>query len=233
MLAHPTGALWLWYSGHDGSTERIVTAIQAPGQPWRRAGVAIEAGAAGDTDAFGVGEPCVVRTPAGFLMAYAGSDGATTRIHAAASRDGVRWQPLGPLLQRGDDDGTGATDPCLVVTAGRWMLYFAGFDGSPRSDHSSILGAVSPNGASWDRFGVALRCEAGETGVREPCVIAVHRHFEMLYASRSPGGTEIALATSVDGIEWQRRGSVLRSTTPAGVVRSPWALRARTAHVRL
>jgi hypothetical protein len=51
-----------------------------------RLGVAIDAGFAGDTDDYGVESPCVVKTPGGYLMAYAGFDGDVTRLHMACRR---------------------------------------------------------------------------------------------------------------------------------------------------
>lgn len=233
VLERPDGGLQMWYGGHDGSTERILTAVTGPSGAWQRGGVVVDAGASGDTDSFGVGSPCVVQTPAGLLMAYAGSDGENTRIHAAASRDGSRWEALGPLLQRGEEDAVGATHPCLVVNNDGWMLFFAGYDGSAGGEHSTILGAASPNGASWDRFGAVIEPERGETAVNEPCVLVTRRHFEMLYTTRLDDGCEIAMATSTDGVEWHRRGTILRSPTAQGVVRSPWAMRSRSGQVRL
>jgi len=88
VLEEDDGALRMWYSGHDGSTGRVLEAIQQPGQPWRRVGISIDAGLAGETDAYGVESPSVVATPGGYLMAYAGSDGADTRLHMATSPDG-------------------------------------------------------------------------------------------------------------------------------------------------
>jgi hypothetical protein len=81
VLEEADGTLRMWYSGHDGSTGRILEAVQQPGQHWERLGISIDAGSSGESDAYGVEAPSVVRTPVGFLMAYAGSDGADTRLH--------------------------------------------------------------------------------------------------------------------------------------------------------
>ncbi|HVN11283.1 MAG TPA: hypothetical protein VMT69_04255, partial [Kineosporiaceae bacterium] len=117
-----------------------------------RTGVAIDTGFAGPTDTFGVDAPCVVRTQAGYLMLYGGSDGPDTRLHVATSRDGVVWEPHGTIMQRGKEDAVGATHPSLVTT-NRWWMYYAGYDGSDNGRHAVILAAVSDTGASWDRVG--------------------------------------------------------------------------------
>src|SRR5690606_39022356 len=68
VLEDDDGMLRMWYSGHDGSTGRILEAVQQSGQPFRRLGISIDAGAWGESDAYGVEAPSVVRTPRGFLM---------------------------------------------------------------------------------------------------------------------------------------------------------------------
>jgi hypothetical protein len=51
VLEEDDGTLRMWYSGHDGSTGRILEAVQHSGKPWERLGVSIDAGLAGESDA--------------------------------------------------------------------------------------------------------------------------------------------------------------------------------------
>jgi predicted GH43/DUF377 family glycosyl hydrolase len=203
------GALHMWYSGHDGTTWRILEASRPPAGEWDRLGVAIDAGFAGDTDDYGVESPCVVLTPGGYLMAYAGSDGEVTRLHMATSDDGHRWVSQGTIMQRGTEDVIGASDPCLLVTAERWWLFFSGNDGSPEGGRASVVAAVSPSGASWDRLGVVLEPEESELAASHPCVLDLSRTFYMFYASDDGRRVAVELATSRDGISWHRRGTTL------------------------
>lgn len=227
------GAERLWYTGSDGSTARILTARCAPDGSWERLGIAIDAGLAGGTDEYGVEAPCVVRTPAGYLMAYAGSDGADTRLHMATSLDGDRWEPHGTFIQRGEADAVGATHPCLVVTD-RWWLFYAGYDGTRNGRRARILAAVSATGASWDRVGTVLEPEPGELAVREPWVLASSGSFHLFYVSDDDKQTVIELATSTDGLSWSRRGTTIGPPHRTGRgVRSPCAMRSRDGHVRL
>jgi hypothetical protein len=124
------GALRMWYSGNDGTTWRILEAVQRIGGEWERLGVAIDAGFAGNSDQYGVESPCVVNTPGGYLMAYAGFDGDATRLHMATSLDGQQWVPQGTIMQRGREDAIGASHPWLVMTGDRWWLFFSGYDRS-------------------------------------------------------------------------------------------------------
>lgn len=236
VLEADDGTLRMWYSGHDGSTGRILEAVQEPGQPWRRQGISIDAGFSGDSDAFGVEAPSVVPTPAGFVMAYAGSDGADSRLHMATSTDGHRWQAQGTFMQRGEPDAIGATHPCLVVTGERWWLFYSGYDGADNGRRATILAAVSPNGASWDRVGPVVEPTRNEVAVSEPWVLMRHRRFTMLYVSDAGARTVIDMATSNDGVTWDRRGTTLAPGDlgdESGLVRSPSATHLNDGRLRL
>jgi predicted GH43/DUF377 family glycosyl hydrolase len=236
VLEADDGTLRMWYSGHDGSTGRILEAVQEPGQPWRRLGISIDAGSSGDSDAFGVEAPSVVPTPVGFLMAYAGSDGADTRLHMATSVDGHRWQGQGTFMQRGEPDAIGATHPCLVVTGERWWLFYSGYDGSDNGRRATIMAAVSANGASWDRVGPVLEPTRDEVAVSEPWVLVRHRHFTMFYVSEAGPRAAIDMATSDDGVSWDLRGTTLAPGDvgdESGRVRSPSAMHLSDGRLRL
>jgi predicted GH43/DUF377 family glycosyl hydrolase len=228
VLREAGDSLRMWYSGHDGTTGRILAAAQRPGGAWERLGVAIDAAFAGDSDQYGVESPSVVRTPGGYLMAYGGFDGEVTRLHMATSGDGRDWTAQGTIMQRGPDEVLGASHPCLMSTEAGWWLFFCGYDGSRDSRRAAILAAVSPTGASWDRVGVVLAPVNGELAVSHPCVIQVARTFYMFYASDDGNRASIAMATSADGCSWDRHGTVLAASeqgAEAGGVHSPCVVR--------
>jgi predicted GH43/DUF377 family glycosyl hydrolase len=230
------GTLRMWYTGHDGSTSRILEAVQRPGRPWERRGVSIHAGLTGESDAYGVESPSVIFTPGGYLMAYAGSDGAETRLHMAASSDGRRWEPLGTFMQREQADAVGATHPCLVVTSQRWWLFYAGYDGSENGRRATILAAVSDSGSSWDRVGPVLEPRGDEFALLEPWVVMSQRRFSMFFVSDDASRLAIQMATSEDGVSWDRRGNTLPGSgddVDTLEERSPCMLRLRDGTLRL
>jgi predicted GH43/DUF377 family glycosyl hydrolase len=236
VLEEDGGALRMWYSGHDGTTGRILSAVQRPGAAWERLGVAIDPGFAGDSDEYGVESPCVVRTPGGYLMAYAGFDGEVTRLHMATSTDGQAWTAQGTIMQRGPQDALAASHPCLVTTEAGWWLFFTGYDGARGSRHAVTLAAVSPSGASWDRVGAVLEPGEGELATSHPCVIVIARTFYMFYASDDGERVAIAMATSADGLSWDRHGTTLAAVDggpDAGGVHTPCAVRLHDGSLRM
>jgi predicted GH43/DUF377 family glycosyl hydrolase len=230
------GTLRMWYSGNDGTTWRILEAIQPGGGTWERVGVAIDAGFAGDSDNYGVESPCVVKTPGGYLMIYAGFDGDVARLHMATSPDGRQWVAQGTIMQRGREDAAGASHPCVVMTGERWWLFFSGYDGSNDNRRAAILAAISQSGASWDRVGTVLKPDEEELAVSHPCVLDVSGTFRMFYASDDGRRVEIALATSADGLSWDRRGTVLAPSGegPDGLtVHAPCVVRLHDGSLRM
>ena len=228
VIEEPDGILRMWYSGNDGTTSRILSAVRLADGKWERQGISFDAPFAGNSDSYGAESPCVVKAQGGYLMVYAGFDGAVARLHTATSKDARRWEPRGTIMHRGPEDEAGASHPCLLITGERWWLFFTGVSGSAERPSSSILAAVSDTGASWDRVGAILDPEPGEAGVSHPCVLDYGRTLYMFYASDAGGPTRIAMATSSDGLSWDRRGAVLEpeGEGPDGLgVHTPCAVR--------
>jgi predicted GH43/DUF377 family glycosyl hydrolase len=236
VLEEPDGTLRMWYAGSDGTTSRILSAERPPGGAWERQGLAVDAGFVGRSDSYGAESPCVVKTPGGYLMVYGGFDGEIGRLHMATSRGGRLWEPQGTIMQRGPEDAGGAHHPCLLLTGERWWLYYTGYPEEGRGSGGQIVAAVSQNGASWDRVGVVLRPEAGELAVSHPWALEVARTMNLFYASSVEGSMRVALATSADGLTWDRRGTVLEpgGEGPDGsAVHTPCVVRLRDGSVRL
>jgi predicted GH43/DUF377 family glycosyl hydrolase len=234
VLEDADGTLRMWYTGSDGTTSRILEAVRPPGATWERLGTAIDAGLAGDSDSYGAESPCVVKTPGGYLMVYGGFDGELSRLHMATSADSRSWDPQGTIMQRGPEDAAGANHPCLLMTGERWWLFFTGYPGEGGRGRALLLAAVSQTGASWDRVGTVLQPEPGEVAVSHPCALETSRTIYLCYASDAGDAIRIALATSHDGLSWDRRGTVLEAAGhgPDGSsVHTPCVVRLRDGSV--
>jgi predicted GH43/DUF377 family glycosyl hydrolase len=233
VVEEDDGTLRMWYSGHDGTTGRILEAVQPPGGSWRRVGVAVDAGLAGDSDRYGVEAPCVVKLDEGYLMVYDGFDGRDSCLHLATSPDGHRWTPEGPIVPREARPLAGHT-PSLLIGGEQWWLFYSaaagrdrisgsevsvgngssgnGANGSGRPGRTAILAAVSNAGGRWDLVGSVLEPEEGEIATSHPCVVEISRTLYMFYASENGEQSSVALATSADCVEWERRGIVVSAT---------------------
>jgi len=235
VVEDAAGTLRMWYAAHDGTTARILEAGQRRGRSWERRSVGVEPGPLGATDAAGVDAPSVVCTDAGFVMAHAGTDGGgRTRLHLAASPDGHAWS-RGTLFPYETAEAVGATDPCLVVTDERWWL-FHGEEDVHDGEPTRILLVTSADGVAWEPVGPVLGPGAGERGVGEPWVIRTGSGFTMVFVAEAETGSTVELATSGDGLAWERSGGALdhaRSNHAGRPVRGPSLLRLRNGHLRL
>jgi hypothetical protein len=232
VLRGSGSSLLMWYGGHDGTTNRILAAEQRPRDGWGRLGVCVEAGFAGRSDAAGVDAPAVVRTEDGFVMAYVGSDGKTTRAHVATSADGESWRshgPVGPLRAH-----TGATAPSLVPGGAGLRLYLTatGADGRPR-----LVTATSADGSSWVDEGVVDLPATDAPGPIDPWVVAGEEGYLLLHVRPGPEGRPaVALATSPDGLAWADHPAALdlgRRHHDAGAISGPSAARLRSGSLRV
>jgi predicted GH43/DUF377 family glycosyl hydrolase len=139
-------------------------------------------------------------------------------------------------MQRGSEDSLGASHPCLLDTGEQWWLFFSGYDGSSNGRRAVVLAAVSSSGASWDRIGTVLEPLGSELATSHPCVLEISGTFHMFYGSDDGQRVSIALATSTDGVAWDRRGITLAPTGegPDGhSVQAPCVLRLHDGSLRM
>jgi hypothetical protein len=94
---------------------------------------------------------------------------------------------------------------------GRYRMWYGG---QGRDGHDRIHLAESDDGTDWIRKGVVLE-DPSANHVNDPSVVRVGGTY-YLYYTRAGAGVrdEIALATSQDGVRWERRGIVLRPGSP-------------------
>src|SRR6266581_1693824 len=212
----PLGAKMIEERGRSG--ERLgVSSVE-----WTREGETFSPPSPGEPDSLRAFRPWVLEEESGAL-------------HMATSSEGHEWVAHGTIMQRGDEDALGAAHPCLVITGEPWWLFFSGYDGQQNGRRAAVLGAVSPSGASWDRIGTVLEPAEDELAVSHPCVLEIARTLYMFYASDDGTRVSIALATSTDGISWERLGTTLGpGEGPDGLsAHSPCALRLNDGSIRM
>jgi hypothetical protein len=171
----------LWYTGWSGAHEpasagvvrdvgfAIGLATSPDGVTWTKrpgnagASAVLAPGAAGEPDARGAGQPCVLRDGAVLRMWYECFDGARWRLCSAASTDGMAWTKEGIALDVGAEgtaDALGVRNPAVVERDGAYELWYQGQGGG--SPHYRVLRARSPDGRAWARLAGEVALHPGE-----------------------------------------------------------------------
>src|SRR3990172_2706897 len=145
------GSLRMYYTGSDGSTFRILSAISIDGLSWsKEAGIRVDRG--GAYDAAFVDSAETVLLPDGRVrMYYHGNDGSRSRILSAITSNGLIWtkDPGIRIDAGGPYDGAGVGYPDVVPDLfGGYRMFYGGSDGAALR----ILSAVNqaPTYAEWD-----------------------------------------------------------------------------------
>ncbi|MCP5523628.1 MAG: hypothetical protein H7A46_18980 [Verrucomicrobiales bacterium] len=93
-----------------------------------------------------------------------------------------------------DEDGNG------------WIMWYGG---QGHDGHDRIHRADSTDGRHWEKRGVGVDCGTANH-VNDPSVVRVGSLWWMFYTvAQTAELDEIALATSADGLHWEKRGVVL------------------------
>lgn len=156
--------------------------------------------------------PCVIKDAGGYKMYYTGSEGSQYAIGLATSADGLQWQKHSgnPILspgQSGDWDDAGLLYCKVLLVDSTYTMWYSGRDGST----SRIGLATSPDGVIWTKHPTNPVLDVGSPGqwdayyVEDPAVLLQNGTYYMVYTARPQlSEQQIGLATSPDGINWQK-----------------------------
>jgi predicted GH43/DUF377 family glycosyl hydrolase len=165
-------------------------------------------------DAAYLSTPTVVKDAGGYKMYYSGRQSNTNwSIGLATSADGIHWQKYAgsPVLSAGPAgswDGAFLEQPHVLLVGSTYYLWYMGSNGVT----AAIGLATSTDGIVWTKHASNPVLRPGNPGswdgylLGEPAVAVANGIFYMMYtaeASASPHG-RIGLATSLDGITWQK-----------------------------
>lgn len=161
------------------------------------------------------GYPSVLRDADGvYKMWYFGcTPSYLCMIGYATSEDGRNWTRHGPVLGPSlPQDSMITAYPEVVKVGATYRMWYGGFDGS----NYRILAATSGDGTNWTKLGVAI--DLGPVGSQDaesavfPRVVFAGGQYMMWYTGRStslPPNSAIMLATSTNGLNWTKQGTVL------------------------
>jgi len=164
----------------------------------------------GGWDAEVVGAWSILHDGGIYKMWHNGCSGGVCQGGYATSPDGFTWTKRGIVLPLTLPEEGGIIGYGDVIKVGpEYRMWYTGFGGG-----SHILAANSTDGVTWNKQGVVLSPGApGEPDsgtVWRPTVVYVSGTYYMWYTGRSnPSYNLIFLATSLDGLQWTKRGVVL------------------------
>lgn len=165
--------------------------------------------------------PSVLHDGARFLMWYGSGS-----IDLAESQDGVSWamvkQSVLSVGEAGAFDSMTLLYPSVIPDGAGYVMYYTGFDGQG----FAIGRAVSSDGIAWTRSSTTpvMDVRAGEFdnhAVAQPCAVRAGQALLLWYGGydtsmANPGPYRIGLATSKDGLAFDRTGLTL-DLEPSGV----------------
>ena len=125
--------------------------------------------------------------------------------------DGAWLRRPGPLLDRGLDDPWFCSNPCVLIEAGEWRMWYLGglgwehVDGRPSPSYR-ICDARSNDGLRWTERGrVAVPLEGDEFAIARPSVLRTDADYLMWFSVRTRHRPyRLGAARSHDGQMWER-----------------------------
>ena len=174
-------------------------------------------GTSGEWDASGVANPNVMLDKNIFKMWYGGSIGSTAKIGYATSSNELKWEKLnnfiiGPNPIEGWDEYEVSNPSVLYSNSKKYEMWYIAASSRWQGgyDTSRVRYATSEDGIHWTLYPkYVLRGDNGawdSGGInRGISVVSVNGEYKMWYTGLdSANNWKIGLATSNDGINWEK-----------------------------
>ena len=213
------GVLFLnLYSGFDGKTWHTGLAQSSDGEHWVKLGRVLSPDAGTWEGTYIAANGSALLVDGTFYYWYQAGARDTPRIGLARSTDGRNWrkepQPVLGFGPRGSWDERGLADPFALKIGDWFYLYYLGQD---RAREQRIGLARSRDGIEWQklRSNPVLDLSDGmdENGLGEPAVWQSSGRYWMLFTGLDAHENRaLALASSRDGVTWERTGDVYRGS---------------------
>lgn len=182
-----------------------------------RQGLVLPMGTGNAPDALQVGYPSVLVDRGVYKMWYFEVQPSPwyAQIAYATSLDGRNWTKHGAVLSPSyAQESFDVAYPTVALVNGTYWMWYNGYDGS---SVYRIFAATSADGVNWTKHGVVL--DVGPAGSQDsasvayPFVLFDNGTFRMWYTGLSsfspPGNAAIMYATSANGLNWTKEGTVL------------------------
>ena len=196
----------MWYTGHDGSKNRVGYATSADGITWVKHpdNPVLDIGENGTWDDNSINSLTVLFNGTEYQMWYDGGDGSIVRIGHATSADGINWEkhPGNPVLDLGESgtwDDYHVAFPTVLSDGTEYHMWYTGHDGS----NYRIGYATSADGILWEKYADNPVLDLGESGtwddyqVAGPTVLFDGTEYHMWYTGHDGSNGVVGYATSI------------------------------------
>jgi len=208
----------MWYSAVQNGVSHIYCATSSDGVDWSNYpdNPVLRPGPAGTWDSYHVRSSTVIYKDGEYHLYYFASGVLSgLRIGLAKSQDGIHWEKFqgNPILSPGEQgswDSDVIYHPKAIHDGTKFYMWYAGSDGY------YVRGglATSTDGEAWEKHPANPVLLPGPSGswdeyrVWPSAGVVIHDDkFAMLYTGviyANPSNSSIGLATSIDGIVWEK-----------------------------
>jgi len=193
------GTFHMWYTGYDGSNQRIIHCTSADGITFAGHQVAINIGAQGPSDADAARDAAVVYVGGQYKMLYVGEASGATTLISCDSLDGITWSNQQVSINPGDlgiQDALGVDHPTIMVENSQYHVWYTGTD---TSNVQSIVHAYSLDGVIWFNFKNFINAgnegTADRAGSLSPAALVTANVNWLWYTGLDTEGTTTILAS--------------------------------------
>ncbi len=176
--------------------------------PWSKKGTVVSPTLSEESDR--VIKPAVIKDNGTYRMWYTGRATSTSpyKIFYATSQDGYSWDKKGVVLSPTGDE-TSVYFCSVINDSGTYKMWYV----AKNDTSTSIRYAESIDGMNWTKKGVVISPTAGgwdASNVDGGWILKENSTYKMWYAGNDGVNiTHICYATSLDGINWTKKGVVL------------------------
>jgi predicted GH43/DUF377 family glycosyl hydrolase len=205
----------MWYEGLDyWDVARVGLATSTDGISWTKylGNPVMDRGPA-EWEVTDEIAPFVMYHEGQYKMWYEGSDGSVRQLGYATSPDGITWSKYegNPVLEAGPEayDQLAAAHGAVLYEGSTYKLWYHAKRPIDDVNVPTIAYATSADGISWTKYlgNPVLPLEAGtweDWGIWGPSVVKVEDTYWMWYAGGALTHASIGVATSPDGISFEK-----------------------------
>jgi len=183
-----SGTYKCWYTGNDGTNDRVIYCEGPDGINWSSFQLAININAEGTYDTTNTSTPSVIKDSSTYKCWYTGNNGTNSRIIYCDSSDGITWinhQLVIDISSEGVYDINQTLAPSVIKDSSTYKCWCTGYDGS----NYKIIYTTSTDGKNWIK--PVLFMNSNTEGYKDtlnvsyPCIIKDDDTYKIWYTGNN------------------------------------------------